>query len=702
MEFSQREGNSKVEILAPAGSEESVRAAVRCGANAVYLGLQGLNARRGAKNFDEEALRRTASFCHERGVKIHLTLNTLVFDREMEEAKSVIGTACACALDGVIVQDLAVLRLLRECAPALPIHASTQMSVHSLEGVLQLAEMGFSRAVLARELSRPEIEHICKHSPIEIELFVHGALCMSMSGQCTLSAMAGGRSGNRGMCAQPCRQKITCALKGAKPDNGYALSLRDMSLLTHEYMEQLRRAGVASLKIEGRMKRPEYVAAAVTAAREALKGKTPDWQALQSAFSRGGFTDGYYTGHLERSMFGVRRQEDVRATKEALPALQRLGQGEYSGVPVSMELSLRAGERASLTVRDRDGHTAVVRGDTPQPAQSRPTTREDACKALGKLGGTYYTIGDISTEIDDKLMIPLSSLSALRRQALQELSAQRQQLAPIPFQDWAPSLPRHRAKSGPALRVCALSAGQVTPGLLGLSALCALPPRALRALLDSPLGQENLHKLAVRQPVVGFDDAALCRELGALRELGVDKLLVSGLAGVRLGKALGFTLIGDASLNITNSQALEEYRALGVEESTLSFELMAPRIAGLRGEAARGIVAYGRLPLMTMRACPLRGTLGCRRCREQGGALRDRQGRTFPVCCAMGASQLYNSETLYLADRMGEIQNIDFYWLSYTFESGAEALQIAREYAGEAPAQKRGSVTRGLYFRKVL
>ena len=690
-----------MEILAPAGSEESVLAAVRCGANAVYLGLQGLNARRGARNFDEETLHRTASFCHERGVKIHLTLNTLVFDREMEEARSVIRTACACALDGVIVQDLAMLRLLRECAPALPVHASTQMSVHNLEGVLQLAEMGFSRAVLARELSRSEIEHICRHSPIEIELFVHGALCMSLSGQCTLSAMAGGRSGNRGMCAQPCRQRITCAAS-AKPDNGYALSLRDMSLLTPEYMGQLRRAGVASLKIEGRMKRPEYVAAAVTAAREALEGRTPDWQALQSAFSRGGFTDGYYTGHLERSMFGVRRQEDVRATKEALPALQRLGQREYPGVPVSMELCLREGEPSSLTVRDREGHTAVALGDTPAPAQNRPTTREDACKALGKLGGTYYTIGDISTEIDDKLMVPLSSLNALRRSALQELSEQRRQLAPIPFQDWTPPLPRHRAKDKPALRVCALSAGQVTPGLLKLCELCALPPRALRTLLESPLGQENLHKLAVRQPIVSFDDGELHRELSALRELGVERLLVSGLAGVRLGKALGFTLIGDASLNITNSRALEKYRELGVGESTLSIELMAPRIAGLGGEAARGIVAYGRLPLMTMRACPLRETLGCRRCREGTGALRDRQGHAFPVCCAMGAAQLFNSETLYLADRMGEIQNIDFYWLSFTFESGAEALQIAREYAGEAPADMRGGVTRGLYFRKVL
>ena len=255
------------EILAPAGSFDSLIAAVQCGADAVYLGGKGMNARRSAGNFDAEELRRAVEYCHLRDVKVYQTINIVMFQHETDEAIDTIRQAAEAGVDAVLTQDLAIARMVRECAPSLPIHASTQMSIHNIEGVRLCEELGFSRAVLARELTAGEIAAICAATPLEIEVFVHGALCMSVSGQCYLSSMIGGRSGNRGLCAQPCRLPFS-----ADGGGEYALSLKDLSLA--DRIGELTRMGVASLKIEGRMKRPEYVAAAVTAVRRAREGGT--------------------------------------------------------------------------------------------------------------------------------------------------------------------------------------------------------------------------------------------------------------------------------------------------------------------------------------------------------------------------------------------------------------------------------------------
>ena len=264
---------SRPEILAPVGNAEMLYAAVRAGADAVYLGLNNFNARRNAENFTLESLREAARYCHVRGVKVYLTFNIIIGDSELKEALELCVGAAEAGIDAVIVTDIGFAKLIKEAVPSLPIHASTQMTVHSPAALKRLKEMGFDRVVVSREMSREELGEFCeaaKKLNIEVEVFVHGALCMCISGQCLLSSMLGSRSGNRGLCAGPCRLPFGC-----DGGTGYDLSLKDQSLIP--YLGELWDMGVASLKIEGRMKRPEYVASAVAACRQMLlEGKVSE------------------------------------------------------------------------------------------------------------------------------------------------------------------------------------------------------------------------------------------------------------------------------------------------------------------------------------------------------------------------------------------------------------------------------------------
>ena len=313
----------KPEILAPAGSPQALIAAVRSGADAVYLGIKGLNARRSAENFDDDQLKEAVAYCHKHNVKVHLTLNTLVSDGELEKAQEAVRLACESGVDAIIVQDIGLAELIHRNAPEMPLHASTQMSVQTAAGLKRLKKLGFTRAVLPRELSKEEIKKLCENSPIELECFVHGALCMCVSGQCLFSAVLGSRSGNRGACAQPCRLPF-----GVENGTGHDLSLKDLSLI--DYIAEMAEMGVCSFKIEGRMKRPEYVAAAVKACRNSVDGVADNAlrDDLRSVFSRSGFTDGYYRNKLGYDMFGIRRKDDVTAASGVLKKLEKLYEKE--------------------------------------------------------------------------------------------------------------------------------------------------------------------------------------------------------------------------------------------------------------------------------------------------------------------------------------------------------------------------------------
>ena len=299
------------ELLAPAGGPEALRAAVQCGADAVYLGFGAFNARRNAKNFTEAEFRAAVRYCHGRGVKVYLTLNTLLFDRELSAAAQTAVLASAIGVDAILVQDLGVLQAVRAAAPDLPLHASTQMTVHNTDGALQAREMGLQRVVLAREMAKEQIAAVCALEGIETEVFVHGAHCMCYSGQCAMSALIGGRSGNRGTCAQPCRLPYT--LEGQ--DNRYPLSLKDMSLADH--IPELTAMGISCLKLEGRMKRPEYVAVVTTIyaalLRENRRPTAAERRDLEAAFSRSGFTDGYFKGKPDASMYAEKKRRSQKS-----------------------------------------------------------------------------------------------------------------------------------------------------------------------------------------------------------------------------------------------------------------------------------------------------------------------------------------------------------------------------------------------------
>ena len=336
-----------LEILAPAGDREMLGAAVFSGADAVYLGLSGFNARRTAGNFTPDELCEAVAFCHARGVRVHVALNTLVYAQELAGLADAVRAVAQAGADAVIADDLATAQLVKQIAPALALHASTQMTVHTPAGAQEMAALGYDRVILARELSLEEIRAVCAASPIECEVFVHGALCMSVSGQCMMSAFLGGRSGNRGACAGPCRLPFdaTPGLRPGQPGKACHLSLKDMDHIPH--LRALMDAGVASVKIEGRLRTPEYAAAVVTACRAARDGLPYDEALVRDIFSRSGFTDGYLTGQTDGSMFGVRTEADAAATRAATPRARELFRRELLPHPGAVRGRVYGGWRTA-------------------------------------------------------------------------------------------------------------------------------------------------------------------------------------------------------------------------------------------------------------------------------------------------------------------------------------------------------------------
>ena len=574
------------------------------------------------------------------------------------------------------------------------------MSIHNLEGARLCEELGFSRVVLARELTAAEIRHICENTPLEVEVFVHGALCMSVSGQCYLSSMIGGRSGNRGLCAQPCR--LPFQAEGGKP---YALSLKDLSLA--DRIAELTEMGVASLKIEGRMKRPEYVAAAVSAIRTACEGRPVDFETLRSVFSRSGFTKGYFDGRIDREMFGYRQKEDVTSAAGVLGELARLYDRENPLVPVSMRLEARAAQPTRLTVSDRDGHTFTVEGSVPQAAINKPTTPERAAQNLGKTGGTPFYADEMDCDLDDGLMIPASELNALRREALEQLTAARSDVQSHAFTDRAQrAFPRTRDRKIPTLRA-RLRLSQLTPEIAARCPDLILPYEDIAEAVAS--GKAKPEQLIVEIPRLLFEGTdAVLEVLRQAKELGVTRAWCGNLGAIDMARNAGLSPVGGYSLNITNSAAVQEYAALGLADTELSFELPVTRARSLGGFLPQGILAYGYLPLMALRNCPIKAAIGCGKCRGYE-SLTDRKGVRFTVDCGRHdghprqVSELYNSVPLWLADRLGELEGLSFLTLWFTRESAAQCEAVVQSYAEGRPMPGAPSEkTRGLYYRTVL
>lgn len=675
------------ELLAPAGSMEALIAAVRCGADAVYVGAARFSARQHAENFDKAALQKAASLCHLYGAKLHLALNTMVFDDELSALCTLAQGAAECGVDAMIVQDLGVLSLLRSLLPDMPLHASTQMSLHTVEGVLQAKALGCSRVVAARELPLSTLREMAD-TGVEIEAFCHGALCMGVSGQCYLSAMVGSRSANRGLCAQACRLPFTAGTNPA----ACALSLKDQSLTAHVWA--MADAGIASLKIEGRMKRPEYVAAAVTAYRQALSGEEPDLERLRAVFSRSGFTDGYLTGKRTQ-MFGVREKEDVTAAKAVLPELQGLYRKPRKAARFHSRLFVGADTPSALEAWDDDGNRVRMTGEVPQAALHAPLDAQRVIRQLQKLGDTIYAPGDCTVDAQPGLMLPASALNALRRDAAAALDAARiaANTAPQRIGHLPPATPATPLPTTHTLRLQVTKAEQLSR-IPAQQYECAIVPIAEASKLTLPKD-----KILLQPPRFVTDEAALVTALTALHEKGYRDLLCENPAQIRIGARLGFALHGGSDLHIANSAAMAELARLGLVDCTVSFECKLSQIAGRASALPCGMLAYGHLPLMLMRNCPIREEIGCQNCRHR---LQDRTKRSFPVyCTGKQYAELLNAECLYLADRPESMAHVSFCTLRFLEETPEHAAAVTAAYAGTAPADPPPVLTRGLYYRGV-
>ena len=685
---------ARIEILAPVGSEEMLRAAVFSGADAVYLGFSGFNARTGAGNFDADSLQEAVRFCHARGVAVHVALNTTVYGTELPALEQAIRAVAASGADAVICQDLAVATLIGKIAPKLPRHGSTQMSVHTLQGALELKELGFTRVVLARELSLPEVEHITKHCGIETECFIHGALCMSVSGQCYMSAFLGGRSGNRGSCAGPCRLPFEAnALPEGKPGRLHHLSLKDNSAI--DKLDKLQAIGVASAKIEGRLRTPEYVAAAVSACLAGREGRAYDRDLLKNAFSRSGFTSGYLDGKIDGTMFGVRSEADAELTKKTLPMLRELYRRERSRVPVQMKLEIEEGGE-KLTVTDADGNKAFAYGDAePQPARTDPT--ESLNRSLTKTGGTPFTAEKITVEMDGgPWFIPGSAVNELRREALDALLKKREVLRPWPTtEEHVAALPQRTLPPRRTLRARFERWEQVPERALDGVEYLILPiaqadrvPREWRAktLLELP------------RVMFGTLEQDTARRIAATQDAGFAGYEVSNIAHLRLCRGLPMT--GGFGLNITNNVAAQFYAEQGLSSLLILPEVKDSDIASIaparNGKpVSTGVMIYGHMPLMLTRACPLQNIHDCAHC-DKTGVLTDRKAKKFPVRCGLGVRTIYNPVPIYMGDKPGALA-VDYGVAYFTLESREEAAQVLDSIRTHAPFE--GEFTRGLYFK---
>lgn len=682
----------KAEILSPVGNKEMLIAAVRSGADAVYLGAEEFSARRNAENFSLEDLKEAIKYCHIRGVRVYLTLNILIKENELGTAFTLAKEAYNMGIDGIIIQDLGLARVLHEKIPELKFHASTQMSVHSPAALPLLKSLGFCQVVAGREMSKTELKNLCekaKELDITVEAFVHGALCMSVSGQCLLSAFLGSRSGNRGLCAGPCRLPFA-----VKNGTGYDLSLKDLSLL--EQAEELYDCGVRSFKIEGRMKRPEYVAAATAASREALDNgiiNTELSNTLRNVFSRSGFTDGYFKGNLGREMFGIRTKEDVISADKAFPSLHEIYRFERKSVGI--EIRAEISPEKPICVLFSDGENTVkTEGNIPQTAQNRSVTADDIVKNLSKLGDTPYYVKNADIKVADGLFVSAGELNNLRRKLCELLNQKRSE---IKFE-----------KSNATYKLSEnIFENQKTPQMvIRVENTLQIPENTddiaaiILPLEENPDVIKDFDIPFIADIPRGItSEESLLKQLIIFKEKGGKAALCGNLSHIELVKKSGLVPLGDLGLNISNSEAISTLKGFGINAAVISCEEKITDILKLSAAIKKGIVAYGNIPLMLFRNCPLKNSISCKECKKQG-VITDRLGIDFPVRCRGGYSELLNSKPLWLADRKNEILGLDFTVLYFTRETPERVKEVIAAYKNGLPPDI--DHTRGLYYRGTL
>lgn len=693
-----------LELLSPAGSPEAVIAAVQNGADAVYMGLGNFNARRGAKNFDGDEFEKAVRYCRIRGCKVYVTMNTLVSDRETADAVELARTVSSLGADAILVQDLGLMSVLKAAVPDIPLHASTQMSIHDLAGVEAAAEMGLTRAVLARELSFEQIKFITKNSPIEIEIFVHGALCFCHSGQCYMSSLIGRRSGNRGMCAQPCRMEYS--MSGRMADS-HPLSLRDSCLV--DRLREIEDTGVACVKIEGRMKRPEYTGLVTGIYSKIIKERrdpTPDeLRELEYAFSRQGFTQGYFNGD-KKDMFGVRSDPDRAEEKFYASKRREYIDSEKRRIDVRFFTVVKPDERIHAGVMDSDGNRASIEGVRAERGISRLTTEDDINRQMNKTGGTPFNCTESLASVEPGVFVPLSAVNDMRRNLLKALSDKRAQ-APSRRSLPIPELPQGTPYTADPVTIYQVrTIDQLSPELAAQKpAYLYVPMFELLEHFDAvkPFTDNGTGIVAVLPRVVTDTEYETVTDaLLSLRRLGVTEALVGNIGHIKAARKAGMQLRADFGMNVFNSYSMDMMRRMHFLSATASFELRMAQIHDLAKCVDTELIVYGRLPLMVSDQCIISRSEGKCNCRNPA-ELYDRMGSVFPVVREFEhRNVIYNSKKLHMADKRDDI-NAAGLWgirLMFTTEGARECVEIAKCYAGTG-SYVPNDFTRGLYYRGV-
>ena len=646
----------KPELLCPAGSPAAFDAAIEAGADAIYIGGTAFNARINAKNFTAEDIRAAVKRAHSFGVKVYIAANTLIYDRERDEYIRAAREAYLCGADAMIVADIGAASLIKKYIPDIELHASTQLSGHNLAAAKRLAEAGFSRMVLAREMSRDDIKIFTESSPIEAEVFVHGALCVCHSGQCLFSSLVGGRSGNRGECAQPCRLPYKTSGK-----NDYPLSLKDLCLAGH--IKELSDMGVASFKIEGRMKSPEYVRDVTRIWRrlidEQRNANADEIDELAHIFSRGGFTDGYYQRNISRKMMGVRSEDNKRDSRELVAF-----EGLMRKIEVSFKATIKKNEPISLTAYPSD---VTVLGDIPESAINLSIDEASVKKCLSKLGGTPFELKNIEIELDDGLMIPISKLNALRRACVEKLleSGERARELGEFVSVSTEKSERERTNSRTAVFYNSKSVTDKA--------------RRFFDVIYLPLEDYDGSVEGVLLPSVIFDTEAdrAADMLRAAKEKGAVHALVGNIGHIDLVLRAGLIPHGDMRLNVSNRDSMRELEKLGFEDIVLSPELTLPRMRDIGGRSSA--IVYGRIPLMVTEKCVGKEIASCDTCRSGKLRLVDRKNVSFPVFREwQHRSIIFNSVPFFMADKQDELRRAGLSMRHFIFsdETPAEVDRI--------------------------
>lgn len=683
-----------IELLAPAGNETALRAAVQSGADAVYIGGRSFGARANAQNFSVEDIKKYAEYCHLYGVDLHVTVNTLIKEKELSALEEYVCELNDAGVDALIVQDVGVAEFIHKLIPDMPLHASTQMTVTSLEGVKYLENMGFTRVVLARELSKSEIEKICKGAKAEIEVFAHGAICMCYSGQCLMSSILGGRSGNRGRCAQPCRLKYDLLEKGRNGTSAYVLSPRDMALVKH--LNELREIGVKSLKIEGRLKRAEYVSAVVGVYRKYLD--TPnnvskeDMKELHNAFSRTGFTDGYFTARYGAEMMSHKNPgNENNAFTDAAKQRAMLG-ANIRKIPVNISGTMRIGEPVEVSVFDNDGNFASAVGETAvETAINKPMDNERFIAQLSKTGSTPFAAEQVYVDLDDGAMVAVKEINNTRREALERLAQQRMNREIRTVQ----TLDDRICSSGKKKDI------KFSAEVRTFEQGTEVAKRGIK-LIYAPF--ELARKLEKEYPdaiiVTKTEDIFTPQKTNG-------NATVSSNAAVYHYASKDVKLYGTHRLNVFNSLTLEHYRKLELVTVSPELNLGEIRAISAKSDVKFEVIGYGMIGLMLMRNCPIKAMGKCQKNRDVY-SLKDRMNEEFPIICHKNCiAELLNSKPIFMADKLDDLAatGAEYVKLIFTTETPHQCGRVLDIYndalKGNITKMRDNTFTRGHYYRGV-